>query len=452
MNSQTRKILFYFFVFMFFALSAIILPYSFGYKLNFSGMKLQRTGMFDIKTTPSGATIYLNNKKQSNFLGQISGRESVAKTPIKLKNIIPGTYQIKLELDGYWPWEKQLIIKPGETTYLEDVYFFKKQEPTLLDSANLVDIKEIAVSGDRKHIAVLSDGQLKIFSWDKNQIVQTINLPKDIKGGLFWSPNNQKIACDRLIIDWRNQSLTDLKDIGINSINHLAWLDDNTFYFQEKDEIKRLNLKNNQLATTTFKKDIADFIIENGHLYIIYNGTQASLSINKINGNEVKELQKIKLKSYEKYRFIKLNSSNVNFQELSSKKLYTLNDKLPWVNDYSFKEIGALSVGQWVNSDKLIFSNNYELNLWTKDSDQSKMLTRISNSISALAWHKSNNYVVFATDKTINNLELDDRDTYSIATLLSLPKIDYPVFNSDGNEIFFFAEVNGQSGFYLLEI
>ncbi len=452
MNSRARKILFYSFVAMFFILSAVILPYAFGYKLNFSGMKLQRTGMFDIKTTPAGANIYLNGKKQVSFLSQLSGRESAATTPIKLKNITPGTYQVRLELDGYWPWEKQLIINPSETTYLEDVYFFKKSQPLLLDQMPIENIQTTLVSPDHKHLAVLTKQELKIFTLDKNQAPQTITLPQPIKNYLSWSPSGQFIIAGQSLVDWRNSNITDLKNSGLKSFDKLLWADDSLVYIREKNNLKSLNLKNNQLAVIDLGPDTTDFTLKDGYLYLLRDGSMPSLSIFKLNGNLDKEVELIKLKAFENYRFIDLGQNTINLQEITSKKLYLVSTKLPWLKDYSIKEIGALTVGQWVSGDKLVFGNNFELSLWTSDANQAKLLTRISHPITALAWHKSNNYVVFATDRSINTLELDDRYAYNISTLLDLDKIAYPSFNRDGNRIIFFATINNQSGFYLLEI
>ncbi len=452
MTSRVRKFLFVSFVVLFFLLAAVILPYAFGFELNFSGMKLQRTGMFDIKTTPSGAVIYLNGKKQTSWLGQLSGRDMAATTPLKLKNVTPGTYQVRLELAGYWPWTKQLVVSPGATTYLEDVYFFKKIQPTLLAPLAAEEINAVAVAPDHKYAAVLTKTALQIFSLDKAQPPQVITVPQNTASVLSWSPSQQKIAAGRLIIDRRDQSLVNLKDFGIGAINRLAWASDDLIYFQTDNQIKSLDLKNSKLVVADFPKNVIDFKINNGYLYLIYDGNQPRLSIVKLNDNQFKESAAIKLKDYERYRFIDLGAGNINLQEVASKKLYTLSNKFPWLNDYAVKEIGALTVGQWVGSDKLIFGNNFELSLWTSDADRAKLLTRISHPITALAWHKSNNYVIFATDTSINTLELDDRYTYNISTLLESSKIVYPIFNRDGSGVLFWTKLDQKGGFYFLEI
>ena len=452
MNSKMRKVLFYFFVFMFFVLSGIILPYAFGYKFNLSGMKIQRTGIFDIKTTPSGASIYLNGKKQIGFLAKLSGQEKAATTPTKLKNIAPGTYQVKLELAGYWPWEKQLVVKPSETTYLEDVYFFKKSQPVLLDKIDNKDVQDVLLSPNKKYLAILTKTELKVFPVEKTAEPITINLPKNTTGALSWSNNNDLIAVGDVIIDWQKQTLKNLKNTGLKASSKLAWVDNNLIFFQEKKDIKILNLKTGELTITDYKKDVVDFTIDNSHLYLIRDGSEPKLSIIKINDKQLKELEVVKLKNYEHYHFVEMGPDRVNLQEASSGKLYSLNTKLIWLKDYTIQDIGPFSVGEWVNDGKLIFANKFELSLWTKDESQAKLLTRISNQINALAWHKSDNYVVFATNKTINTLELDDRYSYNISNLLDLQNIDHPVFNPDGDRVFFFSTINGEEGLYLLEI
>jgi hypothetical protein len=457
MSSKMRKFLFISFVVLFFALAAVILPYSFGYKPNFSGWKLQRTGMFDIKTTPSGAAVYLNGRQQTSWLSQLTGQPAAATTPVKLKNITPGTYQVRLELAGYWPWEKQLVVNPSQTTYLEDVYFFKKDQPSLLLAMNAADIKSTAISPDRKNIAVLTGAatatsELRIFSWDKTQAPPVIALPPAASGPLIWSPSGQKIAGNNFIVDWHSNGLTDLKSLGAASIDKLAWADDNTLYFKDKTDIKKIDLSLRQVtATPLSKQNVSDLAFKDGYLYLIRRGSQAALAIIKLSDGEAKEIMAVPLKPSDNYVFVDLGQSSINLQETTSNKLYVISTRLPWFKDYSLTEMPSVTVGQWVNDNKLIFANSFELSLWTSDS-QAKLLTRVSYPITALAWHKSNNYIIFATDQTVNSLELDDRSNYNITTLLSAAKIAYPIFNHDGNAIFFWSTINGQSGFYLLEI
>lgn len=444
-NNKIRRIIFLLFVATWLILAGLILPYAFGYKLNPAGWRLQRTGIFDIKTTPNGAVIYLNGKKQTKFLSLSNNQEALIKTPVKIKNLIPGTYDLRLEINGYWPWQKQLTIQPGETTYLEDVYFFKENQPQLIIATPL---GPTAASPDNKYLAIVTNDNLQIWSWDKSKIIQEIKLPAKFSDLLLWSPSGQKISYGTLIIDWKAATITDLGTIGIKTVKQLAWLDDNQFYFQEKDEIKSLNLKNNSLTTTDFKKNIQAFTVKNGYLYVVSGSDEPLLTISK-NGGESSGA--IKLRASDRYRFLNTNSDNIQLQEINSKKSYLIETKFPWSKDYFLEEIGVLSIGCWATKSKLIFSNEFELSLWTKES-KNKLLTRVSQPITAIAWHKSNNYIVFSTTGSLHTLELDDRNNYNILNLWTGGQIDQAFFNREGTAVFFWSSINGQDGFYLLQI
>ncbi len=449
MSKQTRRFIFIAFVVLFFVLSAIILPYAFGYQFNWSGTKLQRTGMFDIKTTPNGATIYLNGKPQINFLGRLSHKANYTKTPAKLTNQAPGTYQVKLELNGYWPWEKQLNIKPNETTYLEDVYFFKKSSPQLLIKSPEILAK--AESPDQKSIALLSSENLFILTWDKpNEI---ITIPLKIASGqqLVWSPNNEKIVVKDLVIEIKTKKIVDLKTFGRAPVGQVTWADKDLLFFLDRSGLNQLNLKNNQKSLIFDNKTtINDFAIKDNYLYYTKTEPKAYLNIRNLEANQ----DKIKIKLSDNGLYVLLNNSNDDLiiKNTTNNNAYLINPGLLWQKNYNTQFIGSLTTLRFVDKNKLIYANNFELYEWNKTDVNPKLLTRISHPILSVAWHKSNNYIIFATNKNINTLELDNRDTHNITKLLELDNLSQPLINKAGDKIIFWSEINNLGGFYLLEI
>lgn len=449
MSKQLRRIIFIAFVILFFILSAVILPYAFGYNLNWSGMKLQKTGMFDIKTTPSGATIYLNGQAQSSFLSKLSGRSNLTKTPAKLTNQTPGTYQVKLELDGYWPWEKQLNIRPNETTYMEDVYFFKKNSPKLITEAE--EVLAIAESNDQKSVAVLSKNDLTIFSWNKP--TETIIIPVIINSNqqLLWSPNNEKIMAGDFIVDVKTKAVTNLTSFSQGAIKQIAWADKDLLYFQDRSGLNQLNLKNNEESSILDNKtSLENFAIKDGYLYYTDTQPKAYLNIRKL--GETQDQTKIKLSDNGAYSLINTPDNDLIIKNTSDNNAYIINPGMLWLKNYNTQFIGPLTTLRFVDKNRLIYANNFELYDWNKEAESPKLLTRISHPILSIAWHKSNNYIIFATDKTINTLELDDRDTHNITSLLELDILKLPIINQTGDKVVFWSEINNVKGFYLLEI
>lgn len=449
MSQLIRRFIFIAFVCLFFVLSAIILPYAFGYQFNWSGMKLQKTGMFDIKTTPSGATIYLNGQTQTSLLSKLSGQKSEVKTPAKLANQTPGTYLVKLELAGYWPWEKQLNVRPNETTYLEDVYFFKKNSPQLLIATP--EATAVVESNNQKSLAWLDAKTLFISSWDKPTEITAIPLNIGVNREIVWSPNDEKIAVADQIIELKTKTITDLKTVGLAPIKQVAWADKDLLYFQDRKGLNWFNLKNNEEGSIlTNKIAVNDFTIKDGYLYYTNADPKAYLNIRKLGDSQ--DQTKIKLSDNNVYTLINNPDNDLIIKNTSNNNAYLVNPGMFWLKNYDTEFIGALTSWRSVDKNRIIYANNFELYDWNKETQKSKLLTRISYPILSIAWHKSNNYIIFATNKAINTLELDDRDTHNITGLLELDNISYPLINKAGDKVIFWSKINDISGWYLLEI
>jgi len=72
--------------------------------VNFFASSSQKLGKLEIKTTPDNAKVYTN--------GQYRG-----KTPVLL-SLETGTYNVRVEKNGYYPYQEELFIKKNRTTRL----------------------------------------------------------------------------------------------------------------------------------------------------------------------------------------------------------------------------------------------------------------------------------------------------------------------------------------------
>src|SRR3989339_1238981 len=133
MSLKQRQALFIFFILVFLTATPLISLYAIGYKIG-SGFSFQKTGMLILDTDPKGAKIHLDGKIQQNFFKRIYAEEqSYIRTPAKIKNLLPGTYDVRVELPGFWPWQKKLTVNPGQSTFAADIRPFKKALPQLLE-------------------------------------------------------------------------------------------------------------------------------------------------------------------------------------------------------------------------------------------------------------------------------------------------------------------------------
>lgn len=117
MSPKTRNYLFIFFIVFFIVGTVLISLYASGYRLSLSwplkfNRLLIKTGALNLDTNPRGAVIYLNGQAR-NEAALLSFKKNILTTPAKIRNLLPGEYDLTLERDGYWPFQKKSIFIPA---------------------------------------------------------------------------------------------------------------------------------------------------------------------------------------------------------------------------------------------------------------------------------------------------------------------------------------------------
>ncbi len=222
MSLTTRRILYIFFIILFLIITPMVIFYAAGYKFNLSGVKFQRTGTFIFDTKPKGAKIFINGQPQQTFFKKYYSQEkSFIKTPAKIKNLLPGEYNIKFELDNYWSWQKKLFIYPGASTYAEDVYLFKKNLPILL----LPDkINNSQLSPDKNKLAILTDKQITILNLTNEEQIKLPFINRLSTTTYAWAPSSKKLLLNKTVLSIDNaEEKTDLGGHIKTEINKPKW-------------------------------------------------------------------------------------------------------------------------------------------------------------------------------------------------------------------------------------
>jgi len=320
MKLKTRRRLYIIFIFIFIVTTPIVCAYAAGYKINLTwppnlSKIFVKTGMLIVETKPKGALIYLNQKlkKQNLFNSQ------VAKTPTKVKNLIPKEYKVSLELDNYWPYIERIKIYPGKTSFLKNIKLFKKnnlekistsssdffpEENTLNKQNDLLKIKEniLEISSSSKEILdyLNKDDFLYLLFQDKLKIYKNHNLLGEIKFPIsydyrFINPKNQFLniydAKHEILYLINPNSQDPIKEI-LHNIKYTSWVDEKNLIYASDYEIWKINLEQNQKnIITRISKKIKN-IFHYAPDYLIY-ATQNEINILKIsNQNTLKILEK----------------------------------------------------------------------------------------------------------------------------------------------------------------
>ncbi len=159
MTMQFRRFIFWIFVILFIAASITIILFAQGWRFDFDTFKIARTGGIFVKTTVSGAKIYVNDK----YIGSTAGLLNYTKL---VDDLAPKNYNLFIHKEGYYPWNKMVEVKSGLVAELVSVTLFplnlKKVKIAELPSQIISDFKVIDET-----IKIVNDkktGTVKIYS------------------------------------------------------------------------------------------------------------------------------------------------------------------------------------------------------------------------------------------------------------------------------------------------
>jgi len=111
-EQKIRAVLFFTAVLVFIIGLPLILSSSLGYKFNPRTFKFTKTGLIGIKTEPEGAFIYCDGKLLKD------------KSPASIRELLPGRYNIRIELENHYPWKGDVNVSAGQVARLENIILF----------------------------------------------------------------------------------------------------------------------------------------------------------------------------------------------------------------------------------------------------------------------------------------------------------------------------------------
>ncbi len=463
MNLKTRRIIFIFFVLAFLIISTFAISYASGYKLTLKGKLIEKTGMLILDTKPRGAKIYLNGQPRQLLLKKyFDEKNSYITTPAKIKNLAPGEYEVKMELSGYSIWQKKLEVKGGVSTFAEDVYLFKKDLPIILAEGN---INQISFSPNNEYLAITSEKEAylielktenKIPLYGEKNFSLAPNASSSSPAAL-WSPENAKILINRAIFQVGNgEKFLDLSEFIKQKSFNFKWggNEDEILFLGENKKnsaIYSFGLTSRNIKEIINEEKIINFFVKNGYLFIInQTGKKINLNIYEINsGQKIGSEESLPLSDYE---FINPKHKLINLYDKKHAILYLID---PFSARPLKETINNIKYAYWINDSKLLYANDFEI--WLSDfnpawAGQKKLLTRISEPITGIIWHPSNNYLIYSASQTINSIELDEREKRNSTELIKLDKISEIFINKKGDALYFPAKLGSQEGLYKLAI
>lgn len=175
LNHTIRTTLLVFFIALFFVLTPTIIMYTMGYRYDWRFGLLREIGAISIDVEPASTVVYLDDIKINQSL------------PVRLKNITPRKYVLRLEAPGYITWEKEIEVKNKETVYIKDISLLKKKSIQKIVSGQT---RGLALSADRRFLAFAraakQNWQVVIWPVADNSTIIPTNIISTIPPQITW--------------------------------------------------------------------------------------------------------------------------------------------------------------------------------------------------------------------------------------------------------------------------
>ncbi len=283
---------------LFFIISPLLIMYTAGYRYDWRNGLLKETGAINIDLEPETAVVYLNNVKLQE------------KMPVRLNNVIPAKYNVRITSPDYFDWNKEIEVKNKQTNYIKEISLLKKNKPEIFITGEIINF---ALSYDSQFIiyTIKENSATSIWLWNTNSKLANnlFRLPENTEPNIIWAEKNNYA----IITDSANphsqikiiNALDPLKQIDLtkenSSINKIQWANSTEpqLYYSTKDNIFSYS-PITQISQNITANIYTDWYMENGQLWTIqldsstkdYLITKDALGFSKvikqIKGSEIK--------------------------------------------------------------------------------------------------------------------------------------------------------------------
>lgn len=444
MHLRTRRWLVLALALIFLVLSPLLILYGLGYKYNWQKNRLEKTGVFFIKSFPKDAEIYLDGARQPKT------------TPTQITRLLPKIYEVKIAKNGFLPWTKNLAIQSQTATFIEDVSLIYEQPKTTAVAKG--DFAELLPDSTRENFALIEQSATARILWLYNvgddKMTKLYSLPTQKLTLTSWSNSGKKILFKAgarfltvskddpgLANDPQNMARGQLTDVKWHSQN------DNLLYGLKGSQLLLINLPAKTAAAVNAETNYAFLPYKNGVLSLVKNSDGFFLKAYLPGENKII----FSLPESTDYLFSQNQSGDVVLYNQAEKQLYLIN---PEDRNQPVKTILKNVAGfSWLGR-AMVYWDNSELWVYYPEFNQQVFLERTSQKISRAWWHPNAVYVYAEVGDQLKLYELDGRDARNVYDLLKVEPEQSGLIapNKKGDWLFAVTAINGEPGFYRLEL
>ena len=262
-----RAILITFFA-LFFIITPIIIMYTEGYRYDWQNGRRREIGAVSIDIEPTNATVEMDTVKITSGM------------PIRLNNITPRKYHVRISAPDFYNWEKDIEVLNKQTVYIKEISLIRKSEPEFVAAGKA---NAIAISPDNNWLALVDNRTVKILNLKTNQATNVDTFLGTTPIKFTWADNNNWLTISNentpfnilTIVNADNpEKKYDLTALVKQKIVKWQWREttDPELYYSTASEIKSfkpLTGNDDRVAANKY----FDWYMENGTLWTIQMAT-----------------------------------------------------------------------------------------------------------------------------------------------------------------------------------
>jgi hypothetical protein len=463
MEKWKRKIFFWLLVVVFFVAAPSIILYARGFRFDLGKGIFVHSGTITIKSNPQSFDVSLNGKvNDSKDLNRIN-------SSYNFNGLLPGPYEIKIYAADFQAWSKKTDVHSGLSSEFWNVILVRNNYEKLRYEETL-KLDKFFMSPKNKFIAfsVSSDEDLKVklLNIENEKVEKQFSLPgwKMIsdaeKENMEWSPeedylsvpvekeiaetkeetakNSSKLQKEPailktirsyFIVNPLDNSFVNLNEfIGNENIKNVRWdpkekgylffLSDKKLFRASIETANNIKLIAEDVSSYDLSKDAVFYVKQPNNL--VYKSDLSGSNDPRQITNSFPEPDR------EISRLIIYDDSRMGFID-SEKKMFIYNQA---DFDTYFKNIGSSIEGLHFSNDgkKILFWSENEIFVYftrnwdvqpQRKEDELQTITRYSEPIRNVQWHKDYEHVIFSTGRWTKIIELDPRDHRNCMDLTS---------------------------------
>ncbi|OIO51320.1 hypothetical protein COY93_04225 [Candidatus Uhrbacteria bacterium CG_4_10_14_0_8_um_filter_58_22] len=445
-----RKIVVPILLLTFFASAPLILLYASGYSYNLKRNRLEKSGILKIDTVPDGAIVSLDGKP---------GRRRT--TPVSIGHLMPEQYLVSIDRPGFLPWSKTLTVESGKTTFAKGVVLVAETLPQMV-SRTTAKVSALDLNGTTAAY-LENDGQWEEIKRFKVETESVLPLARFAVGRyddvrLSLSDDGQRLliggreADGRLSLQVYRTDLTsdpnqlDLQVGPSESRPLVSWSAGGHGLAIANGHELTLLPSEGEIVSVTLDAAPSGIFLAGDAIWLLTEDRGDTGLLTRIGLRDLKPAgQEIPLP----HSGMSLVGGNDRYLVLTGNE-----PDSGLLVDTGRDRISRLPKSDglaWEHADstgRLLLWNDFEIHVVNPENGESYLVTRLGTPITGCRWFPLGTMVIFATDRRITAIELDDRDRRNTFILASFESVSSMTVDEQAGVLHFVGAIGSQRGIY----